>query len=262
VALHSWRIAPDPDLALALELADVADDITMRRFRARDLVVDTKPDLTPVSDADEAVETAIRAVLADARPGDAVVGEERGSDGTASRRWIVDPIDGTKGFVRGIPVWASLIALERDGELAVGVASAPALGTRWWAARGHGAFRDGQAIRVSAVRRLEDAHLAYSSLRAFAHIGREPQFRALAERCWRTRAFGDFWGHVLVADGSVDVCLDVDGLYLWDLAAPMVIVEEAGGRFTDLDGVARADGGDGIATNGALHDEVLAALRR
>jgi histidinol-phosphatase len=243
-------------------LADAADELTMRRFRAVDLMVDTKPDLTPVTEADRAVERMILARLADERSDDAVVGEEFGGRGTGARRWIVDPIDGTKGYARGIPVWATLIALERDGEMAVGVVSAPALGTRWSAVRGGGAHRNGEAIGVSKVSRIEDAHLAYDSVRGFTRIGREAEFLALAGRCWRTRAFGDFWSHVMVADGSIDIAVEVGGLQLWDLAPLQVIVEEAGGRFTDLAGAARADAGDAVSTNGLLHGDVLAAFPR
>jgi len=198
--------------------------------------------------------------IARAHPNDAVVGEEYGTTGAGDRRWILDPIDGTRGYARGIPVWATLIALERDGVLAVGVASAPALHARWWAARADGAYRDGDRVRVSQVARLEDAHLGYDAARHFETVGRDRAFLALARRCWRTRGFGDFWPFVMVADGSLDVAVEPDGLSIWDLAAPLVIVEVAGGRFTDFDGVARADGGNAVATNGILHDEVLAAL--
>ncbi|HEX5586721.1 MAG TPA: histidinol-phosphatase [Acidimicrobiia bacterium] len=258
--------APDraEDLALALALADRADAITLRRFRATDLVVETKPDLTPVTEADRAAEASLRSYLATTRPDDAVLGEEAGevlgATGDRARRWVIDPIDGTKGYARGIPVWATLIALEQDGVPVVGVVSAPALGARWWAASGLGAHRDGAPIAVSGVARIEDAHLAYDSVRAFEDDGRAPQFLALARRCWRTRGFGDFWSHVMVADGSIDIAIEVGGLAVWDLAAPMVVVQEAGGTFTDLRGVARADGGDVLATNGVLHADVLAAL--
>jgi len=248
------------DLALGLELADLADPLTMRHFRAVDLVVDTKPDLTPVTEADRGVESAIRDAVAARRPGDAVVGEEFGSSGTGARRWIIDPIDGTKNFVRGIPVWATLIALEVDGSPVVGVVSAPALGRRWWAARCLGAFADGSPIRVSAVARLEDAQLSYGSLvDGWESQGGVASLVALGERCWRTRAFGDFWSHVLVAEGAVDIGLDAI-VSLWDLAAVKVVVEEAGGRFTDFRGVATADGGSAISTNALLHDDVLAIL--
>jgi histidinol-phosphatase len=256
-------VEPDPDdLALALELADIADSITRERFLAADLSVDTKPDLTPVTEADTAVERACRDRLRVARPNDAVVGEEYGgSDRESSRRWIIDPIDGTKNYVRGIPVWATLIALE-EAELRVGVASAPALGRRWWAARGGGAFvADGfseapRPIRVSRVTRLEDAQLATSGLTNWEEIGRLENLLALIRRCWRTRGYGDFWGYMLVAEGAADVMLEPE-VEIWDLAAPQVIVEEAGGRFTDLGGSARPDGGSALASNALLHEAVL-----
>jgi len=254
--------AIDPDLAFALELADTADAITLARYRATDLVVDTKPDLTPVSEADRAAEEALRARIDAERPGDGVVGEEFGeSPGTGGRRWILDPIDGTKNYVRGTPVWGTLIALERDGEIVVGVASAPALRRRWWAARGTGAFADGTPIHVSRVRAVEDALLCYTSGPAFDEHGLGPQFRALAARCWEARGFSDYWGHVLVAEGSADIAVEPI-MNLWDNAPLQVIVEEAGGRFTDLEGRPRADGGSAITTNGLLHDEVLAAMGR
>jgi histidinol-phosphatase len=232
----------------------------MRRFRARDLKVETKPDLTPVTEADRAVEEMIRDELARDRPGDAVLGEEFGTTGTGRRRWIVDPIDGTKGYARGIPVWATLIGLEVDGDLVAGVVSAPALGSRWSAARGHGAQRDGEPVTVSKVARIEDAHLAYDSVDAFESVGLEAEFLALARRCWRVRGFGDFWAHMLVADGSIDIAVEVGGLKVWDLAAVWVVVEEAGGRCTDLRGESRIDAGDVISTNGLVHDDVVAAF--
>jgi histidinol-phosphatase len=258
--LHSSRI--DTDLVLALELADAADRMTLSRFRAADLVVDTKPDLTPVTEADRAVEAMVRERLARARPSDGVVGEEFGATGDADRRWIIDPIDGTKGYARGLPVWATLIALERHGALEVGVVSAPAIGARWWAARGDGAFRDGEPVSVSKIASVEDAQLAYDGPVRFERAGRLEAILALERRCWRARNFGDFWPYVMVADGSVDIAVEPGGLSVWDLAAPLVIVEAAGGRFTDLDGITRADGGSALATNGLLHDEVLAALAR
>jgi histidinol-phosphatase len=250
------------DLSVALAAADAADAITTARFRARDLVVETKPDMTPVSEADRAAEHALRSVLGAAHPDDALVGEEHGATaGMSGRRWIVDPIDGTKSYVRGIPVWATLIALEEQGVVTLGVVSAPALGHRWWATRGGGAFRDGDAVRVSAVAELEDAHLAYDSVSAFDAAGLTDPFLALTRRCWRSRGFGDFWQYALVAEGAVDVAIEPSGLKVWDLAPLLVLVEEAGGRFTDLGGVARADGGSAVATNGRLHDAVLAAMR-
>jgi histidinol-phosphatase len=243
------------DLAFALSLADLADGVTLPRFRATDLVVETKPDLTPVTEADRACERALRAAIEAGRPGDAVLGEEYGSTGDSAREWVLDPIDGTKNFVRGAPVWATLVALRVDGVVTTGVVSAPALGLRWWAARGGGAFKNGSPIGVSRVASLDDAFLSYSSLGGWG-----PAFLRLAERVWRTRAFGDFWSYVLVAEGAVDVAAEPE-VSLWDLAPLQVIVEEAGGRFTSLAGEPRADGGSAVATNGLLHDAVLAALR-
>lgn len=248
-----------PDLALALRLADVADAITVDRFRAQDLRVVAKPDLTPVSDADLAVEEELRRLLADQRPADAVLGEEHGVTGSGPRQWVIDPIDGTKNFVRGAPVWATLIALLVDGRVEVGVVSAPALRRRWWAARGQGAFADGVPISVSSVSALSDAFLSYSSLPGWEDKGLLDRVLQLSRDCWRTRAFGDFWSHVLVAEGSVDASFEPE-VSLWDLAALQVIVEEAGGRFTSLAGEARPDGGSVVCSNGLLHDEVLAAL--
>ena len=250
------------DLELALELADAADELTLSRFLAADLVVESKPDLTPVSDADRAVESLVRDRLAAARPGDAVIGEEYGATGDAARRWIVDPIDGTKNFVRGAPVWATLLALQVDEQIVVGVVSAPALGRRWWAARGDGAWTSAPGIQtrrcqVSKVASLDDAFLSYSSIPGWGE--RQRDLLALASEAWRTRAFGDFWSHMLVAEGAVDASFEPE-VSLWDLAALQPIVEEAGGRFSDLSGVDRADGGSVLCTNGRLHDEILAVL--
>jgi histidinol-phosphatase len=241
-----------PDLELALELADAADAIALGRFRAHDLAVETKPDLTPVTEADRAVEERLRELIGRARPGDAVFGEELGRSGESPRRWIVDPIDGTRNYSRGIPVWATLIALEEHGELRLGVVSAPALGRRWWAERGGGAFADGDAIRVSAVERIEDAVLS---------LQLEIAPPELVARCWHARSFGDFWSHMLVAEAGADGCIDALGVKLWDMAAVQVVVEEAGGRFSDAEGIARPDGGAGISSNGLVHDELLAGLR-
>ncbi|MBV9366401.1 MAG: histidinol phosphatase [Solirubrobacterales bacterium] len=262
--------APHEDLALALELVDVADAITLARFRATDLVVETKPDLTPVSEADTAVERTLRERLTSVRAGDAIVGEEFGSSSgdQAARRWIVDPIDGTKNYVRGIPVWATLLALQEGDRTTIGVVSAPALGRRWWAARGAGAFgadslsREPRPLRVSAVRALEDAQLCVSGFDGWGDSpGGLDRVLALARRCWRTRGFGDFWIYMLVAEGVAEIgCEPV--VSLWDLAAPQAIVEEAGGRFTDLGGVPTAEGGDALATNGLLHEEALALVGR
>jgi histidinol-phosphatase len=250
------------DLGLALELADAADELTLSRFLAADLAVETKPDLTPVSDADRAVESLVRERLAQARPDDAVVGEEYGATGGGSRRWIVDPIDGTKNFVRGAPVWATLLALQVDQQIVVGVVSAPALGRRWWAARGDGAWTSAPGVEtrrchVSKVGSLDDAFLSYSSLSGWGD--RLEPLLGLATKAWRTRAFGDFWSHMLVAEGAVDASFEPE-VSLWDLAALQPIVEEAGGRFSDLSGVDRADGGSVLCSNGRLHDEILAGL--
>lgn len=252
------------DLALALELADLADGITAAAFERSDLVVEMKPDHTHVTEADRAVESALREALAARRPDDAVVGEELGTSGAGRRRWIVDPIDGTANFVRRIPVWATLLALEVDGVLDVGVVSAPALGRRWWAGRGSGAWRSvgggaPEAIRVSAVRSLGDAQLSSCGPGGWEERGGAERLLALSARCWRSRAFGDFWSHMLVAEGACDIGLD-PVVSLWDLAALQVVVEEAGGRFTDLAGVARADGGSALSTNGILHEDVLAVV--
>jgi histidinol-phosphatase len=247
------------DLALALEIADEADVITMARFRAHDLHVEKKPDMTPVSEADRAVETSIRERLDRERPTDAVLGEEEGATGEGPRRWIVDPIDGTMSYVRGVPVWATLLALEVDNEVVVGVVSAPAIGRRWWAARGDGAYADGDAIRVSDVERLEDAHVCAPNERYFESKGLDAGWRAIARQAWRPVGFADFWGHMLVAEGAADVMVEPI-LSLWDVAALRPIVEEAGGRVSDLTGEGWADNAPCVTTNGHLHDEVLAAF--
>ncbi|HWA67662.1 MAG TPA: histidinol-phosphatase [Mycobacteriales bacterium] len=261
------------DLSLAHLLADTADAISMARFRALDLHVESKPDLTPVSDADTAVEKALRATLARTRPRDAVLGEEFGASqaaaGPGTRQWVIDPIDGTKNFVRGVPVWATLIALQEDEHTVLGLVSAPALGRRWYATRGGGAWtrpaysddHPGTPCHVSKVGSVSDAFLSYASLDGWAASGRDEAFARLMTQVWRTRAFGDFWSYMLVAEGAVDVACEPE-VSLWDLAALNVIVEEAGGRFTDLDGVDRVDGGSAIATNGLLHDQVLDTLNR
>jgi histidinol-phosphatase len=240
-----------PDLAFVLELADLADASSLPRFRALDLTIETKADLTPVTDADRAVERALRERIAATRPGEGVLGEEEGDDATAVR-WIVDPIDGTKNFSRGVPVWATLIALERDGELVCSVVSAPALGHRWWAARGEGAFRDGERIGVSGVTRLADASVSVT----YPH-----DLVSLAPAVWHARALGDFWQHVLVAEGSVDAAVDAR-LAPWDYAALVPIVEEAGGRVSTLDGGGPRPKEQIVTSNGVVHDELLALLAR
>jgi histidinol-phosphatase len=248
------------DLRFALELADLADAITTERFQADDLIVETKPDLSPVTEADRAVEQVLRKRIGEERPGHRVVGEEFGADDPGGARWILDPIDGTKNYLRGLPVWATLIALEREGRVEVGVVSAPALARRWWAARDQGAFVNGRRMHVSKVAELSDAVLSYASVLSWEQHGLGDQFFELARRCWRTRGFGDFWSHMLVAEGGADVAVEPE-VELWDLAAPQVIVEEAGGRFTNLGGVPTPAGGSVVSTNGLLHDRVLTILR-
>jgi histidinol-phosphatase len=230
------------DLAYALELADAADGLTLPRFRATDLQIETKPDLTPVTDADRSTERMLRERIARDRPGEGVFGEEEGDDG-GDIRWIVDPIDGTRNFSRGIPVWATLIALQREGEVVCGVVSAPALGHRWWAARGEGAWADGSPIGVSAVGTLSDATVSCTYGRDLVRLER---------LVWHARGLADFWQHVLVAEGALDAAVDAE-LKLWDYAAIEPIVTEAGGRLARF-------GEQIFSTNGLLHDEVFAAL--
>jgi histidinol-phosphatase len=253
------------DLTTALTLADRADALTSARFGALDLRVDTKPDLTPVTDADRAVEAELREALGRERPDDSVVGEEFGGTTTFSgRQWIIDPIDGTKNFVRGVPVWASLIALLDDGVATVGVVSAPALHRRWWAARGRGAFAavDGEPARslsVSSVAQLDSASLSFSSLSGWAERGLRDRFIKLTDAVWRVRAYGDFLSYCLVAEGAVDIAAEPE-VSVWDLAALDILVREAGGTFTGLDGAAGPHRGSAVATNGLLHRQVLASL--
>lgn len=252
------------DLRLAHVMADAVDAQTMSRYKAQDLQVDTKPDLTPVTDADRAAEEAIRGQLSRSRPRDAVLGEEFGSTGQGRRQWVIDPIDGTKNFVRGVPVWATLIALIDDGVPVVGVVSAPALHRRWWAAKGAGAYTGrslsaATRLNVSSVLRLADASLSYSSLSGWKDRGNLDEFLGLTESVWRTRAYGDFWSYCLVAEGAVDIACEPD-LNLYDMAALVPIVTEAGGRFTSLEGEEGPFGGNALATNGQLHEEVLHRL--
>jgi histidinol-phosphatase len=251
------------DLGLALRMADEADALTLDRFGALDLHVETKPDLTPVTDADKSAEELLRGLLVANRPDDAVVGEEFG--GTAvfeGRQWVLDPIDGTKNFVRGVPVWSTLIALLQDGVPTVGVVSAPALGRRWWASSGEGAFSSfngaTRRISVSGVSELDSASLSYSDLTT-GWEDRRPQFVELTDAVWRVRGYGDFWSYCLLAEGAVDVVTEPE-VKLWDLAPLDIVVREAGGRFTSIDGSPGPHGGSAIATNGLLHDEVLGRL--
>src|SRR5689334_5403862 len=253
------------DRAVALALADQADAVTRARFGALDLKVDTKPDLTPVTDADQSVEQGLRATLSRARPGDSVLGEEFGGTTTlAGRQWVIDPIDGTKNFVRGVPVWATLIALLRDGVPVVGVVSAPALQRRWWAGAGGGAFSSfsGQSARkvsVSSVADLDAASLSFSSLSGWAELGLRDLFVDLTDAVWRVRAYGDFLSYCLLAEGAVDIAAEPE-VSLWDLAALDIVVREAGGTFTDLTGAPGPHGGSAVATNGLLQEAILNRL--
>jgi histidinol-phosphatase len=258
----------DSDLELALHLADTADALTLARFRAADLRVTRKPDRTPVTDADTAAEDALRTRIAAERPDDAVLGEEGGgSIPESGRGWVLDPIDGTKNFSRGMPAWGSLIALTVDGAPVLGVASAPALGRRWWAATGAGAWTSDapgappRRITVSGVTDLADAYVSTTDLRSFDRTGRGEQFRQLLDACWETRAFGDFWQHCLVAEGVLDVAVDALA-NAWDLAALLPILIEAGGVLTDLAGTPTCAGGDGLTSNGGVHDAALAIIGR
>lgn len=265
-------------LELALRCADAADAIAMQHFR-RDLEISTKPDSTYVTQADRAIEEMARDHIRERHPDHGIVGEEYGEDGPgAPVRWFIDPIDGTHNYLRGIPIFATLLAVERDGELQVGVLSAPALGERWFAWRGGGAWaartsgaravQDGQpggepapaprALHVSRIASVTDAQLLHSS-EPLEHPGLDPGLRSLLRRAWRVRGFGDFWSYALVAEGAAEVMVE-DGVHSWDLAAPMILVEEAGGRFTDVTGRRRFDAGSGVATNGLLHEEVLRSL--
>ena len=256
------------DLALAIRLADAADSITLARYQSIDLVVTTKPDNTPVTDADKATEEALRALLKNHRPDDGIVGEEFGNDaGSAERYWVNDPIDGTKNFLRGVPTWATLIGLiekQSDGRevVVVGVVSAPALFRRWHASEGHGAFVSvnkaaPQRINVSQVSEIKDASISYSDFIGWGE--RLAPFQELMAAAWRTRGIGDFWSHMLVAEGAVDVAIE-PSLALWDMAALDIIVREAGGRFTNVAGVDGSLGGSGLSTNSAIHQKIVDKL--
>jgi histidinol-phosphatase len=243
------------DLSFAHELADAADAITLARFRALDLQVETKPDLSPVSESDRDAEQVVRRLVAAHRPGEGVFGEEFGDDATAAR-WIVDPIDGTRSYVRGLPVWATLLALERDGEVEVGLVSAPALGRRWFAARGEGAWAGERPCRVSQVGLLEDATVSTTSTPDMP-----PGWSELARRAWTARGLGDFWQYCLLAEGGLDVATD-GSLQLWDYAAVALIVAEAGGRCTTFAGEPPAPGASFLASNGVLHGTCVELLAR
>lgn len=252
------------DLRLAHIMADAVDRLTLAKFTSHDFAVDTKPDLTPVTDADREAEQLIRSQLSRVRTRDSVLGEEFGETGSSPRQWVIDPIDGTKNFVRGVPVWATLIALLDHGKPVVGVVSAPALQRRWWAAEGTSAYTGrslakATRISVSSVAQLEDASLSYSSLTGWRDLGLRDNFIDLTDTVWRTRAYGDFWSYMMVAEGVVDAAAEPE-LGLYDMAALVPIVTEAGGRFTSLAGADGPHGGNALATNGHLHEAVLSYL--
>ena len=259
------------DLALARVAVAHADLVSLARFRAQDLVVTTKPDRTPVTDADEAVERVIRATIGAARPDDDIFGEEMGVDSLTKgaapgRQWIIDPIDGTAGFLRGFPIWGTLVALALDGIPVLGAISAPALGKRWFGATGVGAWsttadsREESPLTVSKVATLADATLSYNSIGQWMSDGREKALLNLTQGAWRTRALGDFWSYMLVAEGSIDIAGEPD-LQPYDMAAIQPIIEGAGGRFTSLDGENSVWTGSALATNGLMHDEVLSLVK-
>jgi len=252
------------DLEFALGLADAADELSLARFRSLDLEVETKPDRTPVTDADRAVERRLRELISDHRPQDAVIGEEFANDVAASREWIIDPIDGTANFLRGIPIWATLIALRIDGELVLSVVSAPALGRRWWARTGGGSFTrdiggETRELKVSSVASLADSYVSYNSIQQWQQIGLGSQIVKLSEKVWRTRAFGDFLSYMYVAEGIIDAASEPD-LKIYDIAALVPIVREAGGTFTGLHGELEEKTSVVLATNGNIHEAMRAAL--
>ena len=262
--MHIQGIAGEfaDDLALALTMADSADVLSMSRYRADDLVVTTKPDATPVTEADQAVERMIRATLAEERAADDIVGEEFGGDTGDGRRWIVDPIDGTKNYLRGVPVWSTLISLAIDAEVVVGVVSAPALGRRWWAAKGAGAWTrdvDGKVrrIHVSGVADMKDASLSVSDGVDWDRHSRTPgALQRLVNATWRQRGYGDFLSHVLVAEGAVDIGAEPT-LAPWDMGALIPVIEEAGGRATGFRGGDPIEQLSLVTSNGLLHDAAL-----
>lgn len=256
----------DADLLLAQELADAADAISLERFRSLNLKVETKPDMSPVTDADKSIEKALVEILSVQRPNDSVIGEEYGSKGQASRKWIIDPIDGTANYVRGVPVWATLIALAIDDKPVVSVVSAPALGSRWWASPEAGSQMksfsgETRALSVSKVSRLEDASLSYNNLQLWQKSGYLSELLKLSESVWRTRAYGDFWSYMLLAEGSVDIVAEHD-LKIYDIAALVPIVEQAGGRLSDLSGELSTQSSSVLATNSLLHGKAQELLRK
>jgi histidinol-phosphatase len=254
------------ELSFALTLADRADAISLSRYHALDLEISTKPDNTPVTDADKAVERAIIEAISAQYPTDGIVGEEFGASGSKDRYWIIDPIDGTKNFLRGVPTWATLIALVENEKVVVSVVSSPALYRRWYATEGGGAYvlegvsnSPARTLAVSKVSVVSDASIAYSDFQGWG--ARRSAFEKLLDSAWRSRGMGDFWSHMLVAEGAVDVAIE-PSLALWDMAALDLIVREAGGKFSSLDGIDGPFGPNAISSNGALHDEILEALNK
>ena len=261
--MNSVSVA-SPDLTLALSLADLADSISLPRFTAHDLRVDTKPDRTFVTDADVAVERALRERIEQDRPDDSFYGEESGESGTASRRWIIDPIDGTSNYLRGVPNWATLIALEVDGVPTVGVVSAPAFGARWWAELGGGAWGQHQGepvtqLHVSRVETLDEASLSFQSIAQWRDAGSLDSLLRLSEQVWRDRAYGDAWSYMLLVEGKLDIVAEFD-VKSFDIAAHVPIVREAGGTFTDIEGTESVWNGSSLATNTLLHQHVLETI--
>lgn len=255
VLAAAYDRAIDSDLVFAHSLADAADQITTERFRSSDLVVEAKPDRSPVTEADEAAETAIRDRVAESGRGEGILGEEFGEESGTDRRWIVDPIDGTTSYLRGIPIWATLLALEVDGRVDLALVSAPALGRRWWARRGAGAYTSSGRCRVSKVSQIDDASVSTTSQRRMP-----PGWSTIVARAWANRGLGDFWHHCLVAEGALEVATDGAYMRVWDYSAVKLIVEEAGGRSTTLEGDKPHDGSSLLSTNGLLHDQVIELL--
>ena len=249
------------DLDLALRMADEADRVSMSRFDAADLTIDTKADASFVTEADLATERALRALLDAERPDDAIFGEEYGRSGDSARQWVIDPIDGTSNYLKGIPMWATLIALVIDGVPRVGVVSQPAIGRRWWAASGRGAWTNTSAgeprrIRVSDVATVEDSSVSFQSITQWADAGRTDDLLRIAAAVWRDRGYGDAWPYMLLAEGRLEMVAEFD-VKEYDIAAHVPIIHEAGGRFTDIDGVDSVASRSSLATNGRLHDAFL-----
>jgi len=247
-----------PSVEAALEAARAAGEIAMKYYRGG-FEITMKADRTPVTQADREAEQAITTILRRAFPDHGFLGEEFGEQGPADRRWIIDPIDGTKNFVRGIPVWAVLIGLEEHGEVTTGVVLNPASGECFWARKGEGAFQDGERLRVSEVGRMGEATLLHSGLNLLHATGYWDGFVRLVDVASRTRGFGDYYGYGLLAQGRAEIYAEVD-LKPWDIAAVKILVEEAGGRLTDFAGRPTIYGGTVLASNGRLHDEALRLL--